>query len=519
VAISGFNVSIVIALVVATLGALLNRRLVALVVIPTILFYMIFVGASSSVVRAAVMAVIALTGLFFWRKGFTLNTLCAAAFIILIVDPLTLFDIGFQLSFMATLGLVLYADRFSTRTRSFFDARMTNERPRMLMHAAVAVVLVTLAAQITTLPLLLAYFNQLSLVALPANTLILPLQPPIMVLGGIAAAVGVALPAIGSIVALPVYALLTATLRVVEGMGSLSSAAVPIYNVSTALVSCYYALLLAMMMFASQAAETKNRLALAGAVKSRMGATITVFFVLIGLVIGAVWWFQRPDGKLHITFTGGAAFIQTPSGKQIVFAGAGNLLPIMGRAMPLWDRTVEWLILPHRNDLTRGDSLRLIQSLRVDTAIQPDGEDEPSDMLAEWTQAAQANARQVMTVPMGTRIELEPNLTLSFEARAPNRDGTQAIGAKVRYGSTVIDLVGDARAISGTLGSGVVFISPRQADVQMLNEVKPRWVLWADTGGAPSHRLDPGIRSIPLRDVEQVEIVGDGKGFIVNAAR
>ena len=111
VAISGFNVSIVIALVVPMLSRLLNKRRAALVAIPAIVVYVLLVGASASVVRAGVMAILALIGQLLWRRGFTLNTLCAAAFIMLLMDPQTLFDAGFQLSFMATLGLVLYSDR------------------------------------------------------------------------------------------------------------------------------------------------------------------------------------------------------------------------------------------------------------------------------------------------------------------------------------------------------------------------------------------------------------------------
>jgi len=59
-----------------------------------------------------------------------------------------------------------------------------------------------------------------------------------------------------------------------------------------------------------------------------------------------VYWYQRPDGKMHVTLSGAGAFVQTPSGQQVIFAGGGGVLPVMGRAMSLWDKGVELIVLP-----------------------------------------------------------------------------------------------------------------------------------------------------------------------------
>lgn len=512
VAISGFNVSIVIALVVPLLGRLLNPRRAAVFALPAIALYTIFVGASASVVRASVMAAIGLIGLLFWRRGFTLNTLCLAALIMLLADPNTLFDVGFQLSFAATLGLVLYADRFSRRTRVYVQARLSNERAQRLAMLALDGVLVTLAAQITTLPLILTTYSQLSLVSLLANALVLPFQPPIMILGAAAAAVGlISLPA-GSIAALPVYGFLTATIHIIEWLSRPGFATVAVFGFGTAAALAYYLALVLLGWAVSQ--PTRTRKATASALRSRAIGVAGALAVLIPLTLGAVYWFQRPDGRLHVTFSGGSAFIQTPSGRQVIYSGGGNIAPLTSGTMPVWDQEVDVLILPRRDDFARRDALPLLQRYRVGLLVMPGGEDEPSDALAIWSTTSQANALRTMTVTTGAQVELEPGVTLVFDTGRTHR-GAQQITAWVRHGSTRIVLAGEAgipdSVTHGVSGSDVVFVSAGGVSADQLNALTPRWVIWADTSGGISRDLNRGIRTLALRDAQNVTFTSNGQ--------
>jgi len=510
VSISGFNVSVVIALVVPALSRLLNKRRAALVAIPAIVVYTLLVGASASVVRAAVMAIIALIGQLLWRRGFTLNTLCAAAFFMLAADPHTLYDGGFQLSFAATLGLVLYADRITFGVQRQLERRfgLARERAQTITGVLADLTLVTLAAQITTLPLILANFHQLSLVTLLTNAMILPLQPAAMILGIVGSATGIASPALGAIAGLPAYGLMTATLRIVEWNSGFPYACVPVYTFGTPEAVAYYLALFGVTAVVTQSPQTRHDLG--SFVRAMLKPGLILTAVAIAGAIGFVLWAQRPDGKLHVTFSGEGAFIQTPAGRQIVFAGGGKVLSVMGRAMPLYDRAIELLILAQRNDFARGDSLPILQRYAVGAVFAPEGEDEPSAMLTQWEDAARVSARQVMAAPPGTRVIVEPGVTLTIEQRAMN-----AIGARLSYGETVFELAGDATVISGTVQPGsVAFVSVRGASPALLAAAQPRWVVWADAGGAPP-RLGEGIRSIALRDAGIVEFISDGNSLTV----
>ena len=500
VAISGFNVSIVIALVVPLLSRWLGKRRAAMVAIPAIVVYTLLTGASASVVRAALMAIIVLAGQLFWRRGFTLNTLCAAAFFMLFFDPQALFDLGFQLSVMATLGLVIYSGWLSGHINTQLE-RLPNERLQKLTGSLADVLVPTLAANLTTLPLMLTNFQQWSVIAPLTNTMVLPIQPALMVLGIIASAAGILSVSLGTLLGLPAYALLTLTLRLVEWTSRPDWAAQPIYGFDATPAILYYLALGIFTAVISQPANTRARLA-SFAKKNVHGWTVLLVAGIL-VAIGLVVWYQRPDGKLHVTFSGAGAFVQTPAGNQVIFAGGGGVLPVMGRAMPLWDKGVELLILPARSDNARADSLPLLQRYQVGTIIQPDGEDEPSAMLDEWT--ASTGRTQVLSVPIGSRVIIEPGVALTIEQRSNG-----CIGARLQYGDTLFDFTGNTHAISGTLtNADVVFASPKLNGAEVLNAALPHYVVWADTGGIPE-RLAQDIHTFILRDVETVEFVSDG---------
>ncbi|MCS7056936.1 MAG: ComEC family competence protein [Thermoflexales bacterium] len=513
VAISGFNVSIVIALVVPGLGRLLNPRRAALFAIPVIALYTVFVGASASVVRAALMAGIGLFGALHWRKGFTLNTLCAAACLMLVANPQTLFDVSFQLSFTATLGLVLYADRLSGRVREWVQERLHNAYAQKAMLLFLDGILMTLVAQLTTLPLILAVYEMFSNVTLLANALVLPLQPPIMILGGFAAFVGLFAPqVVGALVALPVHALLSATIRIIMWLSDFKGAVTPVYGFGPPAALAYYLILLSLTVFMLQPAA--QRRAVADLIRARAGTVATLAIALVAVVLGGIYWFQRPDGKLHAIFMGSSAVIQSPSGKQAVFVGEGNAAALLERVVPVWDREIELLIVPQRNERGRLDALPLLRRYRVGTLLVPSGDEVAGESAAEWQGAVASSVARVVTATPGMSLTLDGDVFVAIEMRAPARDGAQVIGVRVIHGAVAMDLVGDHQALGHPTAPTLIFLAPAKADIAELNAARPRWVVWADSAGTPPIGLDPRIRAVNLKDAGQIAYTSDGARLV-----
>lgn len=220
VVLSGYNIMIVAEGVLKGFG-FLPRRTAASLAGVTIALFVLAAGAGTASVRAGIMAGL---GLFARASGRTYDALRALllVFVVMILwNPHTLVhDPGFQFSFAATLGLILAA--------STLEAYLSWVRPAFLRD----ILATTLAAQLFVLPLLLYQTGTLSLIALPANMLALPLVPLAMLFGAIAGVAGMVLPSVATIVALPALALLWYLIDVAEVAAALpfASMTVPVFS-------------------------------------------------------------------------------------------------------------------------------------------------------------------------------------------------------------------------------------------------------------------------------------------------
>lgn len=163
-----------------------------------VILFTLMAGLGASAVRAAVMAVLALIARSMGREYDAGRALLLAVFIMVFLNPRTVFfDISFQLSVLATLGILYCPDRVSK-----FTAWIPEKFG--LRDAATT----TLAAQVFVVPFMLYTFGSLSLISLPANIAILPLVPLVMALGTVLGLVGFMSTSVASVVAFPCYMLL-----------------------------------------------------------------------------------------------------------------------------------------------------------------------------------------------------------------------------------------------------------------------------------------------------------------------
>jgi competence protein ComEC len=176
--VSGWNFTIVAALIGAVATRLRLGRWHALgLALTTMWAYAVFTGASAAVLRAAAMASLAVFAHSVERRSEPWRLLLGACWLISIVDPHTIFDLGFQLSALATASLFAYAKPIEARMARVPLLRWGPLAPvREALNA-------TLAAQVLTLPLILYQFGNLSLIAPLANVIIVPVVPYVMFLG------------------------------------------------------------------------------------------------------------------------------------------------------------------------------------------------------------------------------------------------------------------------------------------------------------------------------------------------
>ncbi len=230
VAVSGFNITIIIAGIDWLLRQFFRKRAAFIISLTAIAGFVIMTGASASVIRAAVMGGLVLLALNIGRVYAVANALALSATVMLLINPQILhFDIGFQLSFAALLGLVY----FTPRIEPYFLWL-----PKYLRQYLVA----TLAAEAATLPILLLNFGRLSLIAPLANILVLPLVPPAMLFGFLTGAFSLIWLKLGIPFAGISWILLTYIIKVVETLARIPFAALSLKFNGLALIG-YYALL------------------------------------------------------------------------------------------------------------------------------------------------------------------------------------------------------------------------------------------------------------------------------------
>ncbi|EKD87284.1 MAG: hypothetical protein ACD_36C00162G0001 [uncultured bacterium] len=163
VALSGMNISIVAGILGGMFTVVMSKRVASLVILLAIWWFVLFVGPSASIVRAAIMGSISLLAVVSGRQYWSIFSWVLATTAMLLLNFQWLFDISFQLSVLATLGIILFGK--TEKNILLSDLRLT------------------LSAQVFTIPIILYHFHRISLISPVSNILIGWLIGPLTMLG------------------------------------------------------------------------------------------------------------------------------------------------------------------------------------------------------------------------------------------------------------------------------------------------------------------------------------------------
>jgi competence protein ComEC len=240
VAVSGSNITIIAtALMMLGLFFGLWRWQAFYFVLAGILIFIVMIGAPSSAVRAAIMAILLLYASQSGRLVNSLRVIILAAALMVFISPfILLYDVGFQLSFLATLGIVLLyaplAEKFEIKN-DFLELK--------------SIFLVTVSAQLGVLGILIYSFDSISIISLLANVLILPLIPIIMAGGTMAIFVSFVVGLLGNILSIPTQILLHFELNSIQYLAKIPWAIIKFRDVSIWWPIGYYFLFPMVILF------------------------------------------------------------------------------------------------------------------------------------------------------------------------------------------------------------------------------------------------------------------------------
>ena len=544
VVISGFNIAILASIFLTLFTPIFGQKGATLAAIIAIVLFTLLVGADPSVVRAAIMgSLFVLTDRLVGRRNAPIPILFLTAFVMTLLNPNALWDIGFQLSFAATLSLMLFAKPLTKRVREWLKNRYSAAGTRIVMQAIGDSVLVTIAAQVLTLPLIMYYFNQLSLISILANGLVLPVQPLIMIWGGLTVLLGSFAPFVAQVFGWIVWVFLFYTVQTAELLARIpfASVAVP-YGLGSLLLT--YTSIGGFVWFYQQEIEFRQKWI--EAVRDNVGRRATVGISAVVLVLGWQWQGSQPDGLLHVTYfdvgQGDATLIQTPSGRQILIDGGYFPTIIkrhLGEMMPFGDRHIDMLIATHPDADHVTGLPELFDRYAFDQLLVSYLPSEWEEKVGPYAQTLERAAGQgteivrpvagdIVFVEDGLRLEIiHPDTELNSESRNDN-----SLSLRLVYGEMTMLFTGDAEKMgeSEIMQTGL----PIQSDIykaghhgannassrEFLDQVRPQLVVISagldNRFGHPHPELLARLQEIGavvLRTdtMGSIEIISDGE--------
>ncbi|MGC9348687.1 MAG: ComEC/Rec2 family competence protein [Anaerolineae bacterium] len=548
VAISGFNLTLVAGVFAGFARRYFHRRGEMILALVGLWAYVLLVGASAAVLRAGVMSSLLLLARREGRPVHGPTSLAAAVLLLSLWQPGMLWDVGFQLSFAATLGMMLYVPPLTKGIDRLLRRLLDAERAQRVLGALNEGFIVTLAVQIATFGIMLGQFQQLSLVSQLANFLILPVQPYIMGFGGAALLAGLLLLPVGRVVAAFAWVFLTWTILVVEWAAALPAAAIELGAMALSFVWGYYLLLAVATWWFSQEREARARIRCAVRdMPSRLlaglrpehrrwavatGAAAFVLLVTFGVT--------RSDGRLHVFFLdagdGDAVFVQTPSRYQVLIDGGPDpprTLAALARVMPWWDRSLDLVILTSPDEERISGLIPVLERYEV-TTVAAGPETAEGTRYETWQALVSSRPDAPHELLGGDVLPLDQGISL--RVLWPPRGRIGPVALQLEHGDVRVLLMGDATATveaalvdryGEALRSQVLQVARHgektSTSAALLQAVTPHCaVVGLDGGEAPSPFVTARLMSTPLYhtgDDGTVEVVSDGRRVKVRTRR
>lgn len=239
IAASGMNITMLGGFLSAGLILFFRRQVALFLTIIGIVFYAVLAGLEPSIVRAAIMGILVFMAQMTGRQNSAFLALFMAGFVMLFRSPSLIFDIGFQLSFLATFGLIYLRPVFTLvpKIKKALEKTVVGED-----------LITTLTAQLMTLPILLLNFGSYSLWSIPANTLLLWTVPILMIIGGFAAVVGIIIEPLGRVILYFSIPFLLYFTKIVEVFSTLGGQ-IEIKSMPIIFICGYYLLIFSIILF------------------------------------------------------------------------------------------------------------------------------------------------------------------------------------------------------------------------------------------------------------------------------
>ncbi len=423
---SGFKVTVLSGMLAALARRVMGRRWALGVVLAGIGAYTILSGAGPAAIRAGIMGAVLAIAPQIGRSYNLYTSLAFAALVMSAWSPYMLWDVGFQLSMLGTLGIALLVP--------LMMARLEHRLSRVpIAYFGAELIAVTLAAQIATLPIQAITFGQLSLVAPLANLLAVPFLGTLLGIGVLVGLLGLAAPAAGALAGWVCWPLLWLVYQIIARSAVFPFASLAIGALDLRLAWLYYAALglailglLKRSPFAvssehprpiramrQQARRMQAHWRLAGVLLVILAACLATLATLPNPRLRIAWLDTGPRGQ--------AILLQTPGGHTALIDGGADpaaLETALSQQLPFWHHSIDLALLTNPRS---GHLLGLIDATshyHIRQAADA-GTLHPSAIYTTWRATLEQRQIPYARIRQGVTIQLEPGILLQVLSPGP----------------------------------------------------------------------------------------------------
>ncbi|MFH1102317.1 MAG: DNA internalization-related competence protein ComEC/Rec2 [Pseudomonadota bacterium] len=516
-----------------------TKKGAALVTLFPVLLYGLLAGMSPSTQRAVIMVAVFLLAFFFQREQDILNTLAVAALIILIIHPPSLFSISFQLSFSAVF-FIIYGLSKTKRLLKWESDSSGKEMVSRIRRNLTTSFLVSFFATLGTQPLIMYYFNQLSLVGLAANMVVIPIIGFLAVPLGLLSVFLYSVSQWASFVCLEFSAaILVKGIDVVMFFSKWHFAAVKTITPSHFEMLCFYLAIWAAfemkspvnLYFANHLSFFNTDSVLSRIVSQLKGpfrkgriAILLMIVVTSGLCVDILYWVNHRlwHDDLRVTVIdvgqGNAVLLELPKGETLLIDGGGfadnSIFDVGARVIApfLWRKkmtTVDTLILSHPNSDHLNGLIQIASHFHV-KRVWTNGDESDSYAYRDFIHTVEKKGIAMPEFQDIPRFQEVNGVILEIlyppcdyrekrEAERWRKDNNNSLVVKARFGSHTFLFPGDIMAkaekemvgMEGERFRSMLMISPHHGSNSsntdiFLDAVDPQFII-VSTGGRGPH--------------------------------
>ena len=438
-----------------------NKRFAKIITILFLIFFMALTNFTPSVMRACFMGIIMLVSKLVYKKTDVWNNLALSALIILVINPYTILNIGFILSYGGTIGIVLLSKKMSS-----YIKEKINLNNKILDYIIEALV-VTLSANIILIPIMAYSFNKVSFTFWISNVLASPFMGAVVILGFIVYIISLLSISIAKIIAIPLNIVLILLIKMAEICSKIPFSVIIVKTPYILSIVIYY--LIVILILNLNPIKKRINIEKIGNIKNKI---INKRKIILTYIICIILFFSTIIGvtihntrnKLTIHFIdvgqGDSSLIITPTNKKILIDGGGSemgtfdvgekiLLPY------LLDRRIislDYVLISHFDTDHVGGILYILEKIKVKNVILSK-QGENSTNYEEFKAIVKKKKTNLIIVKQGDKVQIDK--FVYFDILFPEEEQLQknilnnnSIVAKLTYNNFSALFTGDIEEIA-----------------------------------------------------------------------